>query len=211
MPPLECAICGQGVHEERWLNLLSVVSSASEYISNKNNVIRKCVNPFKLPGIFYICAACEERTIPKEEQAKKKGAPNKTTPADSEDMSSSALTNTQAVTPPSQPEAFTKDASMNQQKENSNVSRKNSSDVTTGNQAEEETGTTVDGKSEVGKNDMQHRYQAEEEADTILVKKTDKEATGDTHEILTPAISNPAATATEPVTTNAVSPQETTC
>ena len=71
-PLLECAICGQGVHEECWLNLLSVASAASDYISDKSNVIRKCVNPFKLPGIFYICTACEESTIPKEDNMKTK-------------------------------------------------------------------------------------------------------------------------------------------
>ena len=59
------------MHAECWLNLLAgVVSVTSDNISNKNNVIRKYVNPFKLPGIYYICPACEETTIPKEEATK---------------------------------------------------------------------------------------------------------------------------------------------
>ena len=69
-PLLECAICGQGVHEECWFNLLSGVSAIPDYVRNKINVIRKYVNPFKLPGIFYIFPTCEERTIPKVQAPK---------------------------------------------------------------------------------------------------------------------------------------------
>ena len=67
-PLLECSICGQGVHEECWSNLLSAASSASDPLIDQTDLIKKCLNPFNLPGVFYICPACEETTIPLEEE-----------------------------------------------------------------------------------------------------------------------------------------------
>ena len=70
-PLLECSICGQGVHEICWINLFrsaSDVINKDDDIIDRSNVISNYINPYKLPGIFYICPVCEERTIPKEEQ-----------------------------------------------------------------------------------------------------------------------------------------------
>ena len=68
-PLLECAICGQGVHRECWLNLLSLGSNAPNCTYDNNIVISEYVNPHKLPGIHYICPACEETTIPPDEES----------------------------------------------------------------------------------------------------------------------------------------------
>ena len=71
-PLLECSICGQGVHEECWINLLTVTSAEVDVTTDRNSIAQKYVNPFKLPGIFYICSACEITTIPKEEVKQKR-------------------------------------------------------------------------------------------------------------------------------------------
>ena len=48
---------------------------------DRNNIVNKFVNPFNLPGIHYICTACEDDTIPKEEEMKQdRSKENKTTP-----------------------------------------------------------------------------------------------------------------------------------
>ena len=69
-PLLACSICGQGVHEECWLKLLTDTSPA-DVSSDKTTLVNKFVNPLNLPGIFYICPACQETTIPQEDEKKK--------------------------------------------------------------------------------------------------------------------------------------------
>lgn len=59
-PLLECAICGQGVHEKCWLNLLNIDNT-----SDRNMIVNKYINPLNLPGIHYLCSVCEDDTIPK--------------------------------------------------------------------------------------------------------------------------------------------------
>ena len=66
-PLLECALCGQGVHRECWTKLLPLGPNVSNCTYDNNIVMSEYVNPFKLPGIHYICAACEEKTIPRVE------------------------------------------------------------------------------------------------------------------------------------------------
>ena len=54
-PLLECSICGQGVHEKCLVNLLTAATSIDVETNNdKNALVRKCMNPYKLPGIFFI-------------------------------------------------------------------------------------------------------------------------------------------------------------
>ena len=60
-PFLDCAICGQGVHKKCWLDMMNIDS-----ISDRDTIVNKYINPCKLPGIFYLCSECEDRTIPKE-------------------------------------------------------------------------------------------------------------------------------------------------
>ncbi|MGB1915918.1 MAG: hypothetical protein ACPHL3_08115, partial [Paracoccaceae bacterium] len=73
---LDCAVCGQGVHKQCWLELASISTEVSETINAEQ--FKQCYNPLNLPGIFYICNACKPNTIPSEEEGnckkKKSGA-----------------------------------------------------------------------------------------------------------------------------------------
>ena len=96
-PLLECAICGQGVHRECWSNLLSLGSNASNCTYDNNIVISEYVNPLKLPGIHYICAACEETTIPRDEGKQQTSNKPKAPVNDDQDASSNV---TDVLQPP---------------------------------------------------------------------------------------------------------------
>ena len=58
-----------GIFSKNVWNIFSLLKALINCkVSEK--VIRKYVNPFKLPGIFYICPAREERTILKQQAPK---------------------------------------------------------------------------------------------------------------------------------------------
>ena len=70
-PILECAICGQGVHEPCWLNLASIAKDdLNEPVDAE--VFKTMVNPLNLPGMFYICDPCKVTTIPSDEEGNSK-------------------------------------------------------------------------------------------------------------------------------------------
>ena len=62
-PLLECEICGQGSHNTC---ILSQFEIQDELNFGPLDALNK-LNPFRLPGIHYLCGACEESTIPKKE------------------------------------------------------------------------------------------------------------------------------------------------
>ena len=66
---LDCAICGQGVHKQCWLNIANIALSPEE-VPTKTTAkeFERLWNPLRLPGIFYICSACQPTTIPSEDE-----------------------------------------------------------------------------------------------------------------------------------------------
>ena len=66
---LDCAICGQGVHKQCWLNIANIALSPEE-VPTKSTAkeFERLWNPLRLPGIFYICSACQPTTIPSEDE-----------------------------------------------------------------------------------------------------------------------------------------------
>ena len=68
VPILECAICGQGVHKECWVDIASTMMNPNDIPEELNaDTFKALFNPLKLPGMFYICNACQPTTIPSDE------------------------------------------------------------------------------------------------------------------------------------------------
>ena len=67
---LPCSICGQACHTPCLLGLLEI--SEGERRSFGPDEAKKKINPYSLPGIFYICKVCEDSHIPSEEAGKRK-------------------------------------------------------------------------------------------------------------------------------------------
>ena len=84
-PILECAVCGQGVHEKCWLQLASVMSPKVIPDSINAEDFEKLYNPLNIPGIFYVCNVCRPTTIPNDEtgnyKRRKHTLPNTPTPS----------------------------------------------------------------------------------------------------------------------------------
>ena len=72
-PLLECSICGQGVHTAcfveiaRAMQINRTVSTVDEFKWDAEN-FKSVFNPLKLPGLFYICEACQPNIIPSEDE-----------------------------------------------------------------------------------------------------------------------------------------------
>ena len=64
LPILECAVCGQGVHKPCWLNLATNNTNIDE--DTDAELFRSLHNPLNLPGMFYVCHACQPNTIPND-------------------------------------------------------------------------------------------------------------------------------------------------
>ena len=73
-PLLECAICGQEVHRKCFMSLVkAAMPSEDEEVQDLDvNKFQALSNPLKLPGIFYICNACQVATIPDEDTGNSK-------------------------------------------------------------------------------------------------------------------------------------------
>ena len=67
-PLLSCKICGQGEHSPCILNHIQL--QATETLTAED--IWRKINPTDLPGLPYLCPACEKATIPCEEDGKLK-------------------------------------------------------------------------------------------------------------------------------------------
>ncbi len=61
-PLLTCAICGQGSHNCCVLNQLKIAEE--DHASFTPAEAEALINPFNMPGIHYLCGACEANTIP---------------------------------------------------------------------------------------------------------------------------------------------------
>lgn len=106
---LECSICGQGVHEECWSKLLTQAPSTSGTACDTTNQVKACLNPFNLPGIFYLCPACTENNIPLEDSTRSKKKTSSRQPEQPEvetepESDSTSSKKTAAATPSSTPE-----------------------------------------------------------------------------------------------------------
>ena len=75
VPLLKCASCGQGIHSPCLLQLLEV--PPEHHDSFGPDEIQKKINPFNLPGFFYICSCCEKEKIPSDDNGKKKSHANR--------------------------------------------------------------------------------------------------------------------------------------
>ena len=63
---LDCAVCGQGVHRQCWLDLASVSNDVAVTVDAES--FKHIYNPLNLPGFFYICDSCQPNTIPSEDK-----------------------------------------------------------------------------------------------------------------------------------------------
>ena len=75
IPLLTCAFCGQGIHSPCLLQLMEVSSEDQDSFGPEE--IQKRINPYNMPGIFYICHCCEKEKIPSEDNGKKKNHSNR--------------------------------------------------------------------------------------------------------------------------------------
>ena len=64
-PLLPCSKCGQDVHKNCFLNNLGLDSELN------SSEIKSIINPHNLPGVHYLCPACEEIAIPKQSPDRK--------------------------------------------------------------------------------------------------------------------------------------------
>ena len=67
---LPCSICGQAYHTPCLLGLLEVPEADRSSFGPEE--AKRKINPYNLPGMFYICKVCEESHIPSEEAGKRK-------------------------------------------------------------------------------------------------------------------------------------------
>ena len=74
---LPCSICGQACHTPCLLGLLGIPEM--DRSSFGPGEAKSKINPYNLPGIFYICKVCEESHIPSEEAGKRKKGPIQST------------------------------------------------------------------------------------------------------------------------------------
>ena len=70
---LPCSICGQACHAPCLLGLFGITEEEKSSFGPEE--AKSKMNPFNLPGIFYICKVCEENHIPSEEAGKRKKGP----------------------------------------------------------------------------------------------------------------------------------------
>ena len=73
-PLLSCAICGQGSHNDCIWKYLDIPTSLQDTFGPEDALSK--LNPTTLPGVHYLCGACEISTIPDPEDGclKKKGS-----------------------------------------------------------------------------------------------------------------------------------------
>ena len=71
-PLLECAVCGQGVHKQCWSELARSMRGNDDPIKLDANSFKAMYNPLNLPGLYYICKACKDSTIPNEDNGNSK-------------------------------------------------------------------------------------------------------------------------------------------
>lgn len=89
-PLLSCKVCGQGAHDPCIVKHLQLASSDQDDLTPAG--AWNMINPTKLPGLHYLCEACEKTTIPSEEVGKLKSKSKPPTQAAEEMVSSQAET-----------------------------------------------------------------------------------------------------------------------
>ena len=68
--PLTCEICGQGSHNECILHKMNVSEEEIDAFGPQEAAAR--LNPTRLPGVHYLCGACEFSTIQHKEAGMEK-------------------------------------------------------------------------------------------------------------------------------------------
>ena len=72
-PILECSVCGQGVHKPCWLNLAAISSNNTDISDTiDSDAFKILYNPLNLPGLFFVCHACQPNTIPSDSEGDNK-------------------------------------------------------------------------------------------------------------------------------------------
>eukprot|EP00111_Clytia_hemisphaerica_P012671 TCONS_00037269-protein len=80
LPILEYAVCGQGVHKPCWLNLATIPTNNTNIDEDTDaELFKSLYNPLNLPGMFYICHACQPNTIPSDSDSDNKRKKKKIT------------------------------------------------------------------------------------------------------------------------------------
>ena len=76
-PLLTCAICGQGSHDSCIKDYLKLPEDKNGTLSPEE--AQRLLNPSGLPGLHYLCAACEDSSIPSKGDGKLKQKSKSTT------------------------------------------------------------------------------------------------------------------------------------
>ena len=94
-PLLTCEVCGQGSHDPCVSKLVRSDTDTNERITPEQ--VQAAINPMKIPGINYMCGACENTTIPKPETGllKKKSATTQSSEKGTETQTAEEPSNTQ--------------------------------------------------------------------------------------------------------------------
>ena len=72
-PLLACAICGQGAHDQCWMQMYrALVQEPVHDITPE--MLRNHLNPFKAQSLFYLCKPCEIATIPQSKSSNRKAS-----------------------------------------------------------------------------------------------------------------------------------------
>ena len=85
---LSCRNCDQSFHTPCLLSLLGIGESERDSLGPRD-VLNK-INPFSLPGIVYLCRACEAERLPSDEVGKKKKKAPESLPQEVADNQSDA-------------------------------------------------------------------------------------------------------------------------
>ena len=72
---LECAICGQGIHQQCWEQLVQVKQPG--VTDHATESFKTIYNPLNMDNLFYICKPCSEVNIPEKKERKRKPASKK--------------------------------------------------------------------------------------------------------------------------------------
>ena len=83
-PFLPCSKCGQEVHKECIMNMLSTLDE--DELDQK--ALMEKLNPFNISGFHYLCKTCEETNIPSKTSARKTKKKKKAEPTPSSQVSS---------------------------------------------------------------------------------------------------------------------------
>ena len=93
---MPCAHCYQSSHKECVANLINTNLFNDPVEHPSENQVKALINPFNIPGVHYLCKACDNRII--QNIAKKETSDTNITPEDPNEILESVSANKENVT-----------------------------------------------------------------------------------------------------------------